>query len=305
MELHQVRYALAVSKTLNFTRASEECNVTQPALSRAIQQLEAELGGELFRRERSHTHLTELGRAVLPALQQCFEASLSAKALAEGFRKKGHAPFNFALARTIDLEQLTPVLGEITNAFPEIEINIFRGPPHEVAERMKNGDLELAIAEPLGDQWARFDARKLYQEEFGLLINQTHPLSVREDIQIGDLVEERLLCRPYCALTDLLAQELQKLGLPVPSKHEVPLVEDLAGMVRANLGVGIWPKSRRAGSDLRLAALHGIDVNAWISLYTVFGRKQSLAASTFVRLLRSKDWSTTSSDTDATGESAH
>ncbi len=50
MEMHQVRYFLAVARTLNFTRAADECNVTQPSLTRAIKQLEAELGGDLFRR---------------------------------------------------------------------------------------------------------------------------------------------------------------------------------------------------------------------------------------------------------------
>ena len=52
MEMHQVRYFLAVARMLNFTRAADECNVTQPSLTRAIKQLEAELGGDLFRRER-------------------------------------------------------------------------------------------------------------------------------------------------------------------------------------------------------------------------------------------------------------
>lgn len=66
MEFHQIRYFLALSKSLNFTRAAEECNVSQPALSRAISQLEAELGGELFRRERNLTHITDFGQAVLP-----------------------------------------------------------------------------------------------------------------------------------------------------------------------------------------------------------------------------------------------
>ena len=51
MEMHQVRYFLAVARTLNLTRAADECNVTQPSLTRAIKQLEAELGGNLFRRE--------------------------------------------------------------------------------------------------------------------------------------------------------------------------------------------------------------------------------------------------------------
>ena len=48
MEMHQVRYFLAVSRTLNFTRAAEQCNVAQPSLTRAIRQLESELGGDLF-----------------------------------------------------------------------------------------------------------------------------------------------------------------------------------------------------------------------------------------------------------------
>ena len=52
MEMQQVRYFLAVARTLNFTRAAEECNVAQPTLTRAIQQLEEEFGGDLFRRER-------------------------------------------------------------------------------------------------------------------------------------------------------------------------------------------------------------------------------------------------------------
>jgi DNA-binding transcriptional LysR family regulator len=69
MEMHQVRYFLALSNTLNFTRAAEECNVTQPALTRSIKQLEEELGGDLIRRERNHSHLTKLGRRMLPPMR--------------------------------------------------------------------------------------------------------------------------------------------------------------------------------------------------------------------------------------------
>src|SRR5438552_2930921 len=58
MKMHQVRYFLAVARTLNFTRAAEQCNVFQPALTRAIQQLEDELSGKLLRRERNLSHLT-------------------------------------------------------------------------------------------------------------------------------------------------------------------------------------------------------------------------------------------------------
>ena len=70
MEMHQVRYFLAVARVLNFTRAADECNVTQPSLTRAIKQLEAELGGDLFRRERPAAQLTELGQRMHPLLKQ-------------------------------------------------------------------------------------------------------------------------------------------------------------------------------------------------------------------------------------------
>src|SRR6266566_6503323 len=79
MEMHQIRYFLAVTRTLNFTRAADECNVTQPSLTRAIKQLEAELGGDLFRRERPAAQLTELGLRMHPLLQQCYDAASGAR----------------------------------------------------------------------------------------------------------------------------------------------------------------------------------------------------------------------------------
>ncbi|MEY9287064.1 DNA-binding transcriptional LysR family regulator [Bradyrhizobium ottawaense] len=64
LQLYQVRYFLALAKTRNFTRAAEQCNVTQPALTKAIQKLEQELGGALIHRERHLTQLTDLGKMI-------------------------------------------------------------------------------------------------------------------------------------------------------------------------------------------------------------------------------------------------
>src|SRR3954451_5539827 len=79
MEVHEIRYFLAVCQTLNFTKAAELCNVTQPALTRAIQKIEGELGGLLFSRERGNTHLTELGRLMQPHLEEVMARAHAAK----------------------------------------------------------------------------------------------------------------------------------------------------------------------------------------------------------------------------------
>ena len=75
LQLYQVRYFLALARTLNFTRAAEQCNVTQPALTKAVQKLEQELGGTLIHRERHLTQLTELGKMILPTLEKIFAAA--------------------------------------------------------------------------------------------------------------------------------------------------------------------------------------------------------------------------------------
>jgi LysR family transcriptional regulator, hydrogen peroxide-inducible genes activator len=69
MEMHQIRYFLALSEELNFTRAARRCGVTQPSLTNAIRALEKELRGAVFNR-KPRIELTELGRAIRPFLQE-------------------------------------------------------------------------------------------------------------------------------------------------------------------------------------------------------------------------------------------
>src|SRR5260370_27395513 len=101
MELFQVRYFLALSKMLNFTRAAEACNVSQPALTRAMQRLEEELGGPLLYRERSLTQLTELGRAMLPHLETAYGAAEAATKHAAAFERRGFLPPRLGLGMTV------------------------------------------------------------------------------------------------------------------------------------------------------------------------------------------------------------
>ena len=111
MELSQVRYFLALAKTLNFTRAAEACNVTQPALTRAIQRLEEELGGPLLHRERNLSQLTDLGRVMLPHLDAAYLAAETATAQAAAFKRRELTPLRLGLNTTISAHVLMPSCG--------------------------------------------------------------------------------------------------------------------------------------------------------------------------------------------------
>src|SRR5271166_1662010 len=146
MEMHEVRYFLAVARTLNFTRAAEECNVAQPSLSRAVKKLEDELGADLFRRERALTHLTDLGRLMLPVLTQIYDSAVSAKALAAAHGKHTLLPLRLALSHTVNLGLFAGILTNLVAAFPGLELKFFRGTADEVADELKAGRSELAAA---------------------------------------------------------------------------------------------------------------------------------------------------------------
>ena len=85
MDVHHIRYFLAVYETLNFTKAASRCNVAQPALSRAIPQLEEEVSGLLLRRERNLTHLTDLGLLMKPRFENIISELSNVKQEAKRF----------------------------------------------------------------------------------------------------------------------------------------------------------------------------------------------------------------------------
>ena len=122
MELHQVRYFVSLCSTLNFTRAAEACHVTQPALTRAIQRLEEELGGPLFQRERNLTQLTALGRRMRPLLEQTLAAAEAAKEHATRFKRTELAMLRLGLPPDISARVVAVPLRELTRRIPAAEI---------------------------------------------------------------------------------------------------------------------------------------------------------------------------------------
>src|ERR1051325_4423890 len=120
MEMQQVRYFLALAKTLNFTRAAEAANVSQPALTRAIQQLEHELGGPLFHRERANTHLSELGKMMLPYLEQIHTQTEAAKAQAKAVKTLENITLKIGVMCTIGPAMIAELIVKFRTAYPNV-----------------------------------------------------------------------------------------------------------------------------------------------------------------------------------------
>jgi DNA-binding transcriptional LysR family regulator len=292
MEMHQIRYFLAVARTLNFTRAAEECNVAQPSLTRAIKLLEEELGGDLFRRERSLSHLTDLGTRMLPLLQQCYDSALSAKSLAKDVKKGKVAALSLALSATVGMEMLVPHLSEIVRAIPGLELKFVRGTPSEINEGLKKGEVELALAGTLGAEWERLDAWALFTQRCFLAVPHQHWLTGRNcAVELSDLARERLLVRNYCEQADELSALLQSRGVTFGNTHRVSSESDLATLIGAGFGVAITPHTSQLAQVSTRLELADLEMARTVSVYSVSGRSRSPGAAILLKLLRATDWS--------------
>lgn len=290
MEMHQVRYFLAVAQLLNFTRAAEKCNVTQPSLTRAIKQLEVELGGDLFRRERPAAQLTELGQRMHPLLKQCYEAAAGARSLASSFKSGEIGALRIALTHSIDLTLLIPHLNEIKRQFNRLEFRFLRGTSREVGEYLKKGEVELGIAAEIDEAWERLDVWPLFTERFDLVVSKDHHLAARGNIEFDDLRSEQLLSRNYCEHSARISASLREHGIDVDRSHEILSERDLIELVEADIGVAMVPHTSPVPESLKRTAVAGLDARRTVNLYGVAGRQRTAVASAVMRMLRGTDW---------------
>ena len=289
MEMHQVRYFLAVARTLNFTRAADECNVSQPSLTRAIKQLEAELGGDLFRRERP-TQLTELGQRMHPLLRQCYEAAAGARSLASAFKSGEVGALRIALTHAVDLSLLIPLVNQIKRQFNRLELRFLRGDSREVAQMLKKGEAELGIAAELDESWERLDSWPLFTEDFRLVLSKDHRLAKRDDIALEDLQSEQWLSRNYCEHADRLSASLREHGLSCDQGHQVSSEHDLIELLEADVGVAVMPVTSPIPPSLKRTTVDGLDARRTVHLYGIAGRERTAVASAVMRMLRGADW---------------
>ena len=292
MEMQQVRYFLAVAKTLNFTRAAEQCNVTQPALTRAIKQLEEELGGELIRREGRLSHLTDLGMRMLPPLTQCFESAQGAKALAAKVKASDMASLAIGVSLTLDVEVLLHALTELQRAFAGMQLMIRRGRGKDIADWLKNGEIELAFGGPLGETWERLDSWPMFTESFDLVIASDHALATVNDVelQVELLQRAQLLVHAFDDGCELNAVSLEASGVRLDDAHKVNCNRDLEALVQAKFGVAILPESSFRSARLHHMPYPGLDLKRTVAAYSIAGRARSREAAALLGLVRSADW---------------
>ncbi|GJE03023.1 LysR family transcriptional regulator [Methylobacterium isbiliense] len=287
MEMHQVRYFLAVAEHLNFTRAAERLHVAQPSLTRAIQKLEDELGGPLFRRERVHTHLTELGRLMRPHLQAALEAAETAKRQAQSFRKRETGQLTIGACSSIAAETGAPLLAGVSAEIAGLTLQVEIGPANLVEDWLIAGDVDAALLAPLDGvavvRHERFDLRRIAEDLFCVAFAPGHRFEALTEVVLENLDGEPLIVRLGCRHEEAIAAAMDARGINRVARHSSGDERWLASLVRQGLGCILWPESITRARSLPFRPLADLPLRHRVALTTVAGRRHSPALAALVR----------------------
>lgn len=239
MEMHQVRYFVALCETLNFTRAAERSNVSQPSLTRAIRLLEDELGGPLFNRERNNTHLTELGRLMEPHLREVMDQARGARARARAFFELRTARLKLGLSRGVPLGHLDDALSRFAASYPDTEIQLTDDRAPALREALQRGDLELVVLPQRPHDIDELHYHPIGADHMQVLLTAGHRFAGMNGVPVRELAAEAIVCSGDCVFFEAVERTLREEGVAIRPRITVGAAEWLPSIVRHGTAVGL------------------------------------------------------------------
>ncbi len=242
MELHQLRYLLAVAKTGNFSRAAEQCHVSQPSLSQQIAKLESELGERLFSRLKRNAVLTSAGEALVQrATRIMAEVEAASRDVADA-AEQVRGKVNIGVIPTIAPYLLPRVLALTARECPAMEVHIHEATTAQLLASAAACEIDLAIVSlPIAD--VRFIREPLFDEELLLAVPPRHPLTKKASVRLSDLENERfiLMEEGHC-LTDQSLRFCHRNDLHPQVAFRSAQLETIQALVASGVGISLIPK---------------------------------------------------------------
>jgi DNA-binding transcriptional LysR family regulator len=259
MELYPLQVFLTVAAEKSFSRAAEKLLRTQPAVSLAVQRLEAELGDKLIDRSAKELLLTDAGRTVLEyarrfaSLQQELENSLAE------LRDKSSGRLVIGANESTTLYLLRHI-GNYRRLYPKVKVQVRRSLSSKIPSELIDGNLELGVVsyDPEDD---RLVTKIIYTDSLVFVVSPRHRFADRESVSITELDMETFIAHnvvsPY---REVVLREFQRYKVPLNMDVEMPTVETIRKLVQSNQGVAFMPLMC-VGPELEQGTLRAVKVN--------------------------------------------
>jgi DNA-binding transcriptional LysR family regulator len=244
IDLRLIRAAITVAEELSFSRAASKLHISQPALTKQIQDLEAILRVPLFSRDRQRVHMTDAGRAFVEESKLALIHQERAVEVARSAAKDAEAVLNLGQSPFVDPFLTSIVTSVHLPLFPELRINISSDYGSELIRRVASGELEIALL-TAGPELPQLTQVEVATSPLYVLISETSPLAVEQTLRLRDFDEIPWILfarQVHPMLYDAIHERAISLGIAATERHHVISAEQAAQLVFRTGGAAILNK---------------------------------------------------------------
>src|SRR4051812_29697722 len=258
MDLHVLQVFRAVAAEKSFPRAGVKLGRPQPAISLAVQRLEAQMGEPLIDRSSKELRLTDAGNLLLDYARR-FDNLRDELGVALAELRDNTAGRLTIGANESTTLYLLPHLARYRRRYPRVKLQVRRSQSSRIPIELLEGDLELGVIsyEPQDD---RLVSRVIYTDHLAFIVSPQHRLAKRKTVSIAELGMETFIAHnvvsPY---REVLVREFQRLKVPLNRDVEMPTIEAIRKLVQQNEGVAFLPRMC-VNQELEQGALREVQV---------------------------------------------
>ena len=287
MDTQNLQAFLLVAETGSFSLAAEKLHLTQPAVSKRVAQLEAQLNAPLFDRIGRTISTTEAGQALLPHARAVQLELQAAKQSVRDLAGEVRGQLRLATSHHIGLHRLPPVLSLFSKNFPAVQLDIDFMDSEQAYELTLRGEVELAIVTLAPAPVAKIVTRPIWPDPLDFMVQAGHELAEKKTLDLTELSKHPAILPGLNTYTGQIVKNLfDRRSLPMQIAITTNYLETIRMMASVGLGWTVLPRSMR---DTSLATLPIRDAHIERTLGAVHHESRSLsrAARAFINALES------------------
>lgn len=242
MELEKIKTFYTIAQVKNFTKAAEELNLTQPAVSSQINSLEEKYGIKLFERIGKKIYLTKAGEVLLPYAEKIIATFEEAKLAIAKVKDPSYGKLNFGASMISGIHIVPKLLKKFQENHPKIEIHVRVTYAYEILSMIENNEVDFGIIDERGTEKAKsiFEVEPLIEDNLILVVHPKHELAKKDSVKIKDIKNENLiLTEKISSLRAFFELSLTKNNISLSPFMEFGNVEAVKKMVENGLGIAI------------------------------------------------------------------
>lgn len=243
VELRQIKYFIEVAKREHVTKAADALHVAQSAVSRALQNLEQELGVDLFIREGRNVRLTPVGRIFLERIQKAVRMIDDAKQVVAEYTDPNCGMVSVGFPSSLATYILPTAISAFRKEYPNAEFQLHQGSYRYLKESVISGNINMAILGPVPMDDKKLTGTILFTENIVALLPVNHRLAKEKTLNLNDLRDEPfVLFREGFVLRDVVADACKQIGFVPKVSFEGEDIDSIKGLVSGGLGVSLVPE---------------------------------------------------------------